>query len=143
MIFQLTYSSKAKKNITATDIDNILSMSTKNNRNLKISGCLLFYNYNFYQIIEGDKKDILALFKKIKQNILHHDVTLIATSHTQKRLYKDWGMLYYSINKKLRSKKEVEQLKNNLLLLESLTETSTEAEIWFWREIKKELLLSI
>ncbi|WGH75375.1 BLUF domain-containing protein [Tenacibaculum tangerinum] len=141
MIYQLTYTSKALGTISDKDIQDILYNSKVNNDTLKISGCLLFYNHKFYQILEGDEADVLHLFELIKKDERHSEVKIVGTSFTKKRLYKEWGMLYQPINRSFVTEQEIEQFKQNLLLLENFTETSTEAEIWFWREIKKGLLL--
>lgn len=140
MIYQLTYTSEAIKTLADDDIYAILKSSEQNNHQLKISGCLLLYNQKFYQILEGNETTVLALYEQIKRDPRHYNVTLTATSYAKEPLYKDWGMIFQDVNTSTTDPEDVQQFERTLLMLESLTEKTTESEIWFWREIKKELV---
>ena len=53
MLYQLTYRSEAKLGITAEDINAILRQSEANNPKYSITGCLVFNEGYFVQLLEG------------------------------------------------------------------------------------------
>ena len=67
MVYELTYCSLAKPSITADEILAILESAGRNNKKNKITGCLLYYNHEFLQILEGEEKMVKAVQKKNSQ----------------------------------------------------------------------------
>ena len=68
MLSELLYCSSASQGLTPDDITDILNISRKCNSEREITGCLLHYEKQFIQIIEGDKqliKVFLPILKKI------------------------------------------------------------------------------
>ena len=55
MVFQLTYSSVAKPEITITDIEEIITQAKQYNTAHDITGCLIYNKGYFLQILEGGK----------------------------------------------------------------------------------------
>ena len=86
-MFELIYSSVANPDLTHDDISDILVEAREFNLNNNISGCLLFHNNEFIQILEGDKKVVQELFEKIRQDKRHQHVTLLAEEETSERVF--------------------------------------------------------
>jgi len=61
-MFQLVYCSEAIENIEQNDIDAILETALGFNAENNITGCLLFHNGEFIQLLEGEKDIVLELF---------------------------------------------------------------------------------
>lgn len=72
----------------------MLEKARVNNLRDNITGCLLYYEGEFIQYLEGNQVKVLALFDKIKVDKRHKDVTLLTYSVTDSREFKDWEMAY-------------------------------------------------
>lgn len=140
MSFQLTYKSKAIPGVTNDIIEDILDSAQKNNSKKEISGCLVFLENNFVQILEGDQKLVENLYNKIKKDHRHTDIELLCSDQSDERLFNSWGMLYCD-DQDMLTDESIEEFKLNLLLLETLSKPKSASEIKFWRAIK-DLLIS-
>jgi len=91
-LFQLTYYSAAKPGLATVDIDQILATSRKHNGANDITGCLLFHNSEFLQILEGEENTIRELFVKIQNDSRHESVLQLAENNTERRLFEQCGL---------------------------------------------------
>jgi len=142
MNFQLTYKSKATPGVTNDTIKEILKSARRNNAVNKISGCLVFLENHFIQILEGDKELVKDLFETIKQDSRHSDIELLCWDDSDERLFNSWGMLYFDNQDLQSSDLSEEEFKLNLLLLETLSKPKSASEIKFWKAIKDLLITS-
>ena len=99
MLYELIYRSKASDNITNNDLKEILDVARKFNSKNDITGCLLYNNKQFLQLLEGDFNVLMALYEKIKTDERHHDVFLLHKRETDYRVYPDWTMAFKALNK--------------------------------------------
>jgi len=93
-MFCLVYRSVASSTFNQVDIKEMLEKARVNNLRDNITGCLLYYEGEFIQYLEGNQVKVLALFDKIKVDKRHKDVTLLTYSVTDSREFKDWEMAY-------------------------------------------------
>lgn len=93
----LMYISTASGKFNEQDLEQILSISRKNNAQLDISGMLVYGGGNFIQILEGDKDAIFALYNKIKINPDHHGFITLLDHPIENRIFADWSMAYKSL----------------------------------------------
>ena len=61
-MIELVYYSLASENLSSEDVSAMLKNSRKFNSKNNITGCLLYHNSEFLQILEGEKKVVLDLF---------------------------------------------------------------------------------
>lgn len=94
MFFQLTYKSEAQSNLKIEDLEAILSTSRNFNSKENITGCLIYTNKIFIQILEGEKKVVKELYERIKKDSRHFNVTLIDESVADQRHFSKWAMAY-------------------------------------------------
>tara|TARA_R110001599_G_C12271108_1_gene661471 strand:- start:1233 stop:1652 length:420 start_codon:yes stop_codon:yes gene_type:complete len=94
MLFELIYHSKAVLNIEDYEIEDILKTSRELNTKHHITGCLLFHNNQFLQIIEGDFDKVNALYKKIRADKRHHNVITLHMQEIKTLSYRNWSMAY-------------------------------------------------
>ncbi|MBP2832452.1 BLUF domain-containing protein [Aquimarina sp. U1-2] len=94
LIFELSYHSKAAPNLKRDDLEAILTTSKEKNKKNGITGALIYFKKSFFQLVEGNKKDILDLYREIENDDRHYDVTLIYTGFKLKRTFGDWSMAY-------------------------------------------------
>ena len=97
-MYFIIYHSKASEKITESDLNDILETSRRNNPKNDITGCLLYYNGEFLQILEGEKEAVTEQFEKIRKDSRNREITLLESSSAEKRMYPDWSMAYYKMN---------------------------------------------
>lgn len=98
MLSHLVYVSVRKDNCTEEEIDKILKACERNNDKLDITGVLLYSDTHFVQYLEGDYKEIMGLYDKIKGDNRHKNVVLITTGNIKERTFPSWEMGAKKIN---------------------------------------------
>lgn len=93
-MFCLVYRSIAIPTFKQIDVIELLDKARDNNSRDNITGCLLYYEGEFVQYLEGNQVKVLNLFDKIKVDKRHEDVTILAYGATDSREFKDWEMAY-------------------------------------------------
>lgn len=79
------------------DIAELLQVAKKNNQNLGITGILLFIEGSFLQVLEGEKEDVLKLFKTIREDDRHYDIITIFQGEKNERNFEKWSMGFKDI----------------------------------------------
>ncbi|MGK7391266.1 MAG: BLUF domain-containing protein [Candidatus Cyclobacteriaceae bacterium M2_1C_046] len=92
MLSHLVYVSVRKANCTEEEIQKILDSCKKNNKELDITGVLLYSNTHFVQYLEGDYKMIIGLYDKIKEDDRHKNVVMITSGPIKERSFPSWQM---------------------------------------------------
>lgn len=95
-MFCVIYRSIADVIIEQSDILGLLEKAKDFNRANDITGCLLYYEHEFVQYLEGDRVIVMALFEKIKKDRRHKNVQLLFSGHIYSREFEDWAMAYES-----------------------------------------------
>jgi hypothetical protein len=96
-MYELMYYSTANENIAAADIADILGTARDFNLKNQITGCLLFHNNDFIQLLEGNEKIIKDLFSHIQHDKRHHNVMLLAEGEKISRDFENWSMAYHEL----------------------------------------------
>ena len=91
----LVYRSVADSSFDIPEIYGMLSRAKEYNKEHGITGCLLYHNNQFLQLLEGEEDQVLNLFQKILLDKRHHDVLLIESEQSKERLFADWGMAFH------------------------------------------------
>lgn len=107
-MFCVIYRSIADATIEQSNILDLLEQAKDFNRANDITGCLLYYNHEFVQYLEGDRAIVTALFEKIKRDRRHKKVQLLFSGHIYSREFEDWTMAYENF---IGSKNRLEYLK--------------------------------
>jgi hypothetical protein len=138
-MYELVYRSVAVDNIKPSDMQDILSEAKEFNSKHSITGCLLFFNNEFVQILEGEKEEVKGLFEKIWKDHMHKYVMLLNEDEKEERIFTNWSMAYYDLNNE--SLKEAERLLfiRNFIMDADLSEKPTHAVRLFWH-VAKELV---
>ncbi len=92
MNFYTIYTSTPRDELTINILDEITKTSMSNNFKLGITGMLLAIENKYLQYLEGDEKDVVHLFEKIKQDPRHHKVTQWIKGYSNERVFSDWSM---------------------------------------------------
>ncbi len=91
---ELFYCSFAVREMSETDILNILETARKRNAEESITGILIYWarTHQFMQILEGDKKAIFNLLDDIKKDDRHTGLKLIYDGEIPERCFANWSM---------------------------------------------------
>lgn len=131
-MFQLNYHSISMPGLDLRDLEAILEKSAATNLKRNITGCLIYHNDRFVQVLEGEKKDVLYVYAKIRADDRHHTVTLLWKNQVVGRFFEEWNMAFY------RPGNENEKLfVNNLILLSELSEKTSGSLLSFWSSVKR------
>ena len=136
-MFELSYKSKAIDTIIEKDIVEILNSAQEFNSENNITGCLVFYENSFIQILEGEKSVVKQIFAKICQDSRHENIRVLAEGDKDIRFFPNWDMAYTSINKDKCKSDDVLSYANNLLLLSEFIEKPTTTLKMFWAGINR------
>ncbi|MBO3099953.1 BLUF domain-containing protein [Gelidibacter pelagius] len=131
-MYQLNYRSTSRPGLGFEDLEAILEEAIATNSARNISGCLIYHNDSFVQILEGNKEDVLQVYEKIKADDRHHTVTLLWKNHVDHRFFEEWHMAYYRPDDK-----NVKEFVNDLLLLSELTDKPSSSLLTFWASVQK------
>ncbi|WP_029038794.1 BLUF domain-containing protein [Salinimicrobium xinjiangense] len=81
------YVSNADKQLTTSEINELLKFSEENNNQKDIKGILLYSEGNFFQVIEGEKEKIISLWNKIQNDPRHYGIITVIDRDIQKGSY--------------------------------------------------------
>jgi hypothetical protein len=70
----ICYVSNADKNLSTTEINELLSFCEENNSKNNIKGILLYSEGNFFQVIEGEKEKVVSLWNRIQKDQRHYGI---------------------------------------------------------------------
>lgn len=74
------------------ELDKIFKTAVRNNRRLKLSGCLAHLDGHFVQVIEGEVKQVDALMGILNADKRHTDVIVLGRWPTSARIFSNWAM---------------------------------------------------
>lgn len=97
-MYRLIYVSKAKDDISAAEIGEILDTSQSNNHERLITGFLAHNGQHFMQAIEGARDEVLELYERILSDSRHTEIVQIVGEDVATRAFPDWAMNYFRVD---------------------------------------------
>ena len=88
----LIYVSKATEDMSNEALDTLLKKVRPFNRSVGVSGCLLYQEGYFMQMLEGNRDVLLSVMDRIKLDPGHQDVRVVIEGPAKTRVFRDWGM---------------------------------------------------
>lgn len=95
----IIYVSCETVSFSGEDLKKLLETSRKNNKQLNITGMLLYAEGNFIQVIEGEESAIKALYTKIKMDERHKAFSILLQGNIEKRSFAEWSMGFKIVSK--------------------------------------------
>jgi len=135
-MYELVYKSTVKTKLSDEALKSILEKSRDFNVKNNITGCLIYYNNSFLQILEGNKTIVRDLFSKILKDERHINVEVLDIYHSNKRYFQDWSMAYFNLNSKKDSENNMELFKTNIIAYSEIANKPTSAIETFWEDVK-------
>ena len=97
-MFSLVYSSIASPNIDSSSLDKIHSTAMDFNKKNLITGCLLYHEGKFVQLLEGPKRNVINLYENIVKDTRHISPIVLHTEHSHFRMFKNWNMIFHNLS---------------------------------------------
>lgn len=97
-LFYIIYVSRASKDITETQLKEILAVSRRNNREIGVTGFLIYQEGYFMQMLEGRQELIESLMERISQDQRHEKPTIVLRGKTKRRLFTEWSMGFWNMS---------------------------------------------
>lgn len=91
-MIRLLYTSKATHRSGQRSDFQILDASVRHNTDNNITGYLIRTDERFFQILEGEEDDVMALLERIKQDPRNHDLHILLKDKVTQRHFRDWSM---------------------------------------------------
>jgi hypothetical protein len=117
---ELVYQSRANTAMGVSQLEELLSVSRRNNRAADLTGLLLYHEGDFLQVLEGPAEQIDKVFNVIKQDPRHYRVNVIVDREMPGRSFGDWEMGFYEIEDPLDSAAGVSAFLNGAALPSSV-----------------------
>ncbi len=96
MPFQIVYASRANQPMAAETLEKILVDARKGNAERGITGALLYTEQVFFQILEGDEKQVRQLMQSINDDSRHSAVKVIYETEVESPAFASWSMAYHT-----------------------------------------------
>lgn len=93
-MIQICYISTARPSVTAEDVEQILSVSRRNNRRNGVTGLLLFNGKRFLQLLEGPAESVDATYARISADPRHFAVVKLSEREIDTREFGSWDMAF-------------------------------------------------
>ena len=85
-------SASTESDLTPTELQILLDECRRNNSQSDITGILLYLNRTFFQVLEGDRSVVEALYEKIAADKRHKRTTKLIVESIPKRDFPTWTM---------------------------------------------------
>lgn len=97
-MYELIYHSKARPNVAFQDIKDILNSAQLFNSKNNVTGCLLYHNHEFIQVLEGEQSIVEELFLRIEKDVRHTNIVVLSRGEKPKRTFGDWSMAFHEFD---------------------------------------------
>ena len=94
-LVELSYLSEAITDMSFLGLMRLLESARAFNQKHFITGILYYDNQQFAQIIEGERANIMKVWKRIQEDDRHHRIELLEIREISERSFPDWLMRFY------------------------------------------------
>jgi hypothetical protein len=135
-MFSIIYRSTGNPDLTAKDISKILETARDFNKKNGITGCLIYHNHSFIQVLEGDKTILEEVYLNIKKDKRHSDVKTLYQDYAIERKFDIWNMAFIDLSANHNNITERKLFETNLIAYCKLVRISDAVSEVFWKEVK-------
>jgi hypothetical protein len=98
MLYHLGYVSTQTRPLVTDDLTDLLDEALGRNRDRAITGLLLHREGSFFQVLEGEKDDVMKVYESIKRDPRHHRVKVLFEGGIDAREFPDWQMGFVELD---------------------------------------------
>ena len=92
MLIRLMYASRAVPAVDSEELHSLLRQCRINNPKHGITGVLCFADRIFLQVLEGSRRAVNQLYRRIATDARHSDVELLSYQEIDERRFAGWAM---------------------------------------------------
>ena len=100
--------------LSEAELIRLMTNSQINNRNLGITGILLYFNGSVIEVLEGPEESVKALYDVIRRDPRHTLLIKLYQGFVKKRSFPDWLMGYKAL-----SAKEIDHIRERIPSIDS------------------------
>jgi hypothetical protein len=97
-VHRIVYVSHASLWLGENAVGELVRTARNNNARMGVTGALFFERGRFFQVLEGDRSTILALFDRIRSDDRHSEVQLLIEDDLENRQFASWSMAWNRVN---------------------------------------------
>jgi hypothetical protein len=97
-MYSIVYQSLALPVFLENDIPTMLYHAREMNRKHAITGCLLYHNRKFLQLIEGEEITVKQLYNNILLDRRHHQIITLSIEEHPYRIFSNWSMVFDNLS---------------------------------------------
>lgn len=94
-LVELSYLSETVSDMSFLGLMRLLESARNFNQNHGITGILFYDNQQFGQIIEGERANVMKVWKRIQEDQRHHRIELLEIRETAERAFPGWLLRFY------------------------------------------------
>ena len=94
-LVELSYLSEAVSDMSFLGLMRLLESARAFNQKNGVTGILFYDNQQFGQIIEGERANIMKVWKRIQEDKRHHRIELLEIREITERTYPEWLLRFY------------------------------------------------
>lgn len=98
MLYHLGYVSTQASEMTPDELLALLKAARARNEAVHITGMLLHREDSFFQVLEGEKADVLQVFESIRKDPRHRGVEVLFEGAVAAREFPDWRMSFIELD---------------------------------------------
>ena len=91
-MIQLIYVSSAVNQMSEAELLELLEQARSRNQKQQITGMLLYADGNFFQVLEGERKDVEEIYEDIVKDKRNHGNIVIEKEEISERTFPNWSM---------------------------------------------------
>lgn len=97
MKLRLIYISTASSSLSMSALERLVQQAEQRNRKRGMTGVLLYNGTEFLQCLEGDFKEVSAVYQQILVDPCHHDVHLLQAVPIHEHLFSGWPLRFFPV----------------------------------------------
>ncbi|WP_186644222.1 BLUF domain-containing protein [Fluviispira vulneris] len=91
-LHRVLYRSEQTQKFGEGELEKIINSALKNNAKNEITGILITRGVFFLQLLEGDIKNVVDMFSKIKRDPRHKNIEVLLNEEADFRVFTKWTM---------------------------------------------------
>lgn len=93
-LVRLLYYSRASREMSLSDLKDILGTARDNNNSIDVCGMLCYDKRYFLQALEGEREAVNELYLDIADDPRHDDIVIISYDEVNENVFPQWQMGY-------------------------------------------------
>lgn len=140
-MFSLIYRSKAKGNLANHEIQLMMQKASQFNLQNNITGCIIYHDQNFIQLLEGNENSVRDLFRKISKDSRHEEIVLLNLEENNFPLFGKFSTIYNNFDDVSDQVRHKRMLFNQIFHGGEIVKSPGSSKLTLWAQVNSLLKL--